>query len=176
MKVAQVDAALGKARVETNHQRLVFGTNRTQDDVGAVLHAPGADVLHRIRANGQARQVALGHIRRLEHDAGVQSDQSILGSEQRVDIDFLDPALLRHQVAEADQQAFERGQVDGLSSAHAASAVKMLVRSIKSAGERGVERRQSQRAVLIDLDQLSTAPNSNTGPNCGSMLLPRISS
>ena len=91
----------------------------------------------------------------VQDDAGVERQQPLGRGQQRVDVDFLDPALLDHELAEADQQLLERGQVDRLAAAHALERLVDLGLLHHAARQGGVERRQGQRAVLEDLDQLS---------------------
>ena len=55
----------------------------------------------------------------MQDDARVESDEAIGGSEQRVDVDLFDPALLDNQLAEADDESIERIEVNGFASAHA---------------------------------------------------------
>src|ERR1035438_4225979 len=90
-EVTQIDAPLGEAFVELDHDRLVLGPDRADGHLLAVFHLPGADVLGRIGANGQLGQLVLGGLRIVQDDAGVESDQVIAGGKERVDVDLLDP-------------------------------------------------------------------------------------
>ena len=115
-----------------------------------------ADVLRRVGADGELGQILrLGDVRVVQHDAGVEGDQAVRRSEQRVDVDLLDPALLDDELAEADQQLLERGEVHRLAAADAFEGLVDLGLLHHAAGQRGVERRQGEGAVLEDLDELA---------------------
>ena len=122
-------------------------------DTGASL--PGRHVLHRIGANGGTRKLVFGRVRLVQDDAGVERDQAIGRGEQRVDVDLFDPALLDDQLAEADDQGIERVEVDGFAAAHAFERGEDLRLLHLMAGERGGERRQRERAIFLDFDELS---------------------
>ena len=85
----------------------------------------------------------------------VQRQQPLRRGEQRVDVDLLDPALLDDQVAEPDQELLERGQVHRRAAAHALERREDLGLLHHPPRQRGVERRQAQRAILEDLDELA---------------------
>ena len=94
----------------------------------------------------------------MEHDAGIERDQALRRGEQRVDVDLLDPALFDDELAEADQQLVERGEVDRRAAADALQRGEDLRPLHHPPRERRVERRQRERAILIDLDQLAARP------------------
>ena len=50
MEVAERHASLGEGTVELDQERLIFGTDRPEDDLGAILGGPGSDVLRGVRA------------------------------------------------------------------------------------------------------------------------------
>ncbi len=91
----------------------------------------------------------------MQDDARVERNQVLGRRQQRIDVDFLDPRLLDHELAEAHQQVFELGDVDGLASTNAFQRGEDLCLLHHAAGQRCVQRRQCQRAVLEDFYQLS---------------------
>src|ERR1700755_305195 len=105
--------------MQTDEQRLVFGGNRANDHVFAVFHRPGSDVLRGVGTNRGAGQLIALDIWAVDNDSGVEGKQSLGRSEERIDVDLLDPWLLGDQVAEANQQFLECGDVDGFASANA---------------------------------------------------------
>jgi len=155
MEVTQVYAALGELAVEPHHQRLVLGTNRTNQHVLAVLEFPRPGVLRRVRPDRRFRRIH--GLARVQNYTGIQRQQLLRPGEQGINVDFLDPFLFHHQVAEAHQQPFERGQVHRLAPAHTAQRAKNHGALHKPARQRGVERRQTDGAVLIHLHQLPPA-------------------
>ena len=91
----------------------------------------------------------------MHHDARIERQQPLRRRQQRVDVDLLDPRLLDHQLAEAHQQLFQRREVHRLAAAHALQRREDLGLLHHAPGQRGVQRRQRQRAVLEDFDQLA---------------------
>ncbi len=92
VEIAEIDGAVGNRLVKFHHQRLIFRSNRANEHLRAVLHGPAPDVLRRVGANGGARKLFGGNIRGVENDAGVERDDSVGRSEQRVDVDFAECA------------------------------------------------------------------------------------
>ena len=127
VQVAQIHAPLRQGLVELHHQRLVLGADGADGDLGAVLERPRSDVLRRVGADRERRQLVLGA--RSASCSTTRASSAISRSargQQRIDVDLLDPALLDDQLAEAHQQLLQRGQVDRLAAAH---ALERLVRS-----------------------------------------------
>ena len=112
-------------------------------------------VLVRVRADGEARQVRVRDLRRVEDDARVEGDDPLRRGQQRVDVDLGDARLLRDELAEPDEERGEHVLVDGLAAADALERVGDRRLPDELPGERRVERRQGQGAVLEDLDQLA---------------------
>ena len=117
-EIPQVDAALGKRRVKLRHQGLIFGTNRTDRHRRAVFQFPLPHILRRIRTDARTGQLAGLHRGIMHHHSRIQCEQMLRRRQQRINVDFLDPRLLHHELAEAHQQAFQSGQVDRLAPAH----------------------------------------------------------
>ena len=63
--------------------------------------------------------------------------------------------LFGHELAEADHEPLQRGEVHRLAAAHALQRMINLRGFHHAAGERGVERRQGQCLVLENLDELA---------------------
>ena len=105
--------------------------------------------------DGGLGQFVLGHFRAVHHHARIQRQQPLGRGQQRVDVDLLDPALLDHQLAEAHQQVFQRRQIHRLAPAHALQRGEDLGLLHQAQRQRGVQRRQRQRAVFEDFHQLS---------------------
>ena len=121
----------------------------------AVLHRPRRDVAGGIGADGSLGHLVQRDFGAVHHHARVERDQAVRRGQQRIDVDFLDPALLGHQRAEAHQEHFERGQIHRLAAAHAFQRLVDLGLLHHAPRQRGVQRRQAERAVLEDLDQLA---------------------
>ena len=136
-------------------QRLVLGADGADRDVRAVLELPGDYILRRVGADGEPGQFVLGGLWVVQDHPGVERDEVIGGGEQRVDVDFLDPRLLGHELAEADHDFFERGEVHRLAAAHAFERVIDLGALHHAAGQGGVERGQGEGLVLEHLDELA---------------------
>ena len=81
-----------------------------------------ADVLARVRADGEPRQLVLGHVGVVQHDPRVERDEPLRRGEQRVDVDLADPALLDDELAEPDEQLLEGVEVDRRRPADALQA------------------------------------------------------
>src|ERR1035437_8428869 len=69
-------------------------------------------------------------------------------------VNFLDPRLLNHELAEAHQEICQRRLIDGLASANSFQRFEDVGLLHHPQGERGIQRRQGQGAVFKDLDQL----------------------
>ena len=114
--------------MKSRHQRLVLGTNRPNGHLVPFLSVHRRRIA-RVGPNRERRQ-RVGEVRRMQHDAGIERDQPLRRDEQRVDVDLLDPALFDDELAEANQQLVERGEVDRRAARTPCSATKILVCSI----------------------------------------------
>ena len=149
--------------MEGDDQRFVLGTDGPDEHARARAGLPGRRILDWIRANGRTGELVFGGIGLLQHDARVERDEAIGGSEQRVDVDLFDPALLDDQLAEADDESIEGIEVDGFAAAHAFERGEDLRLLHLMAGERGGERRQRQGAIFPDLDELAAGSKQENG-------------
>ena len=95
------------------------------------------------------------HVEAVNHDPRVERQQPLRRSQQRVDVDFLDPALLDNQLAEAHQQLFQRGDIDRRATANSFQRGEDFGLLHQAPRQGGVQRRQRQGAVLEDFDQLA---------------------
>ena len=75
--------------------------------------------------------------------------------EQGVDVDLLDPGLLDDQLAEPHQELLQGREVDRLAAADALQGRVDPGLLHHPPGQGRVQRRQGQRAVLEDLDELA---------------------
>ncbi len=157
LEVAQVHRALAELLVELDHQRLVLGTDGADGDPLAVLHRPSGHV-HGPGRDGwpsaEARSSATLWL--VHHHPRIEREQALGGGQQRVDVDLLDRRVLDDQVAEANHQLFQRRHVHRFASAHALQRFVDAGLLHHAPGQRGVQRRQRQRAVLEDLHQLAS--------------------
>ena len=62
-EVAEVNAAFRKSLVKLHHQRLVFGSNGSDQDRRAVLQFPSSYISGRIRTDGELGKFFFAHIR-----------------------------------------------------------------------------------------------------------------
>ena len=65
---------------------------------------------------GDRRQIGFACLWIVQDHARIERDDLFRRNEQRIDVDFLNPALFDDQLAEAHQQVFQRGQIDRLAS------------------------------------------------------------
>ena len=91
----------------------------------------------------------------MDDDTRIKGQQPITVGEQRVDIDLLDPRLLDNQPAEAHQQLLERS-VSGLDAPAPLQGGENPGLFHHPPRQRSVQRRQSQRAVPVNVGQLSS--------------------
>ena len=119
---------------------------------------------------------ASSYFRTVDDHARIERQQPIRRSQERVDVELLDPGLLDDQMAEAHEKLFKSREVNRPAAAHAFERSDDPGLFHHPPGQRSVERRQTKRSVLEHLDELPPVPKSSTGPNCGSRLLPMMSS
>src|ERR1017187_2630833 len=154
MKIAEGHALFGQGMVEVHHQWLILGTNGTDDNRRAVLHIGRAAVLSWIGSNRELRQAVFGHARLMQHHARVKRDQPLGRREQRIYVDFLDPALFNHELAETNQQLLQCREINRRSPAYTFQGREDARALHPAARERDIQRRQGQRPVLENLHQL----------------------
>ena len=141
--------------MELDHQRLVLRADRPDRDGRAVAQLPRGDVLRRIRPDRERREVFVAKLRAVENDARVERHEVAAADVERVDVDLLDPALLDDEVAEAHEQLVEAREIDRGAATHAVERGEDARLLHHPARKRGVERRQSERAVFEDFDEFS---------------------
>src|ERR1019366_4369373 len=154
-EVTVINTFFRQRLVELHQQWLVFGTDRAGGDRRLVFQFPRHDILHRIRPDGRLGQLVLRRFRIVQHDARIERKNSFRRDEQRIDVNLRDPRLLDDELAEAHEQLFERGDVRGLASAHAFERGENFGAFHHAARQRRVQRRQTKRAVLENLDELA---------------------
>ena len=109
------------------------------------------------RVGPDGRFGRMHHFARVQNHAGVQRQQLLRPGQQRINVDFLDPFLFHHQIAEAHQQPFERGEIHWFAASHTLQRAKDHGALDQPASQRGIERRQTDGPVFIHLHQLSAA-------------------
>ena len=67
------------------------------------------------------------------------------------------------ELAEVNEELFQRGKVNGLAATHSLERAEDFGLLHQSARERGIERRQTERAVLEDLDKLTASAEQQHG-------------
>src|SRR5262249_25895799 len=72
MEVAEINAAVGELVMELNHQRLIIWTDWTQRELRAISRLPLSNILQGIWPNSRTRQLRIGNIRRMQHNAGIE--------------------------------------------------------------------------------------------------------
>src|SRR5450756_1596356 len=155
LEVAVVNALLGQRLMEFDHQRLILGPDRADGHRCLVLQFPRSDILHWIRTDGRAREFVFRRLQIVQYDAGIEREDAFGGDEQGIDVDLGDPRLLDDELAEADHQLFESGDVHGLASTYALQRPENFCALHHAPGKRAVQRGQSQRAVLVYFDKLA---------------------
>ena len=146
-----------------HHQRFVFGTNWPDDDWSLVFQFPRRDVLHRIRADGRPWQFVFRRFQVVQNDARVERENPLRRNEQRIDVNFRDPRLFNDKLAEADEQMFEFRDVRRFAPAHALERGENFCAFHHAPRERGVERRQTERAVLENFHELAARSEKQNG-------------
>src|SRR6266699_2767753 len=104
--------------MKIHQQGFVLGTNWTYRDTASIVERNLLFVSRRIRPDRELGQLRAGGVRSVYDHSCIQSDQAFVRRQQRIDVDFLDPALLGNQSAEFDQQVLETCEVDRFSSPH----------------------------------------------------------
>ncbi len=141
--------------MEFCHRGFVFGTDRPDQNLRSILHRPRRNILHWVGPDRGTRQLILGHLRVLQHDARVERKNFLRRGQKGIDVHFLDPRLLDNQPAEANQNIFERGHIHRRAPAHSLQCSKNSRLLHQSRRKRRIERRERQGPVAIDLDKLS---------------------
>ena len=90
----------------------------------------------------------------MNHHARVERQQPLGRGQQRIDVDFLNPRLFDDQFAEAHHQGFQGQQIHWLAPADALQGLEYLGLLHHAQGQSAVQRRQSQRTILENLNQL----------------------
>ena len=141
--------------MELDQQRLILGTDRPEDHLGAILGGPGSDVLRGVRADGQSREVRDAEVGSVDDHPGIQRQEPLGRGEQGIDVNLLDPLLLDDQMAEPDQELLEGSEVDRPATADSLECGVDLRLLHHPPSQGGVEQRQGQRAVLENFDELA---------------------
>src|SRR5262245_23156792 len=94
----------------------------------------------------------------MDDDARIQCEQTFRRGEQRIDVHLSDPRLIDHELGETYKQLFQGREVNGLASADALEGFVNARLLHHAAGQRRIEGRQAQGAVLENLDQLPAGP------------------
>src|SRR5262249_37596756 len=140
-EITVIDTLGRKRLMEPDHQWLVLRPDRANHHCGAILEGPGAAVLDWGRTDSRVWQLRRRSGWRVKNDAGVQRHNTFGGNQERIDINLGDPRLLDHQLAEANQQFFQGGQVDRRPAAHALERLVDAGLFHDSSSEGGIERR-----------------------------------
>ena len=130
------------------------------------------DILHRVGADGRSRQLVVGHLRVVQDNPSVKRHDTVRPGEQGIDVDFLDSGLFDDKLAEAHHQPFQRIHVHGFAPAHALQRLEDLGPLHHAPGQRGVERRQTERPILEDLDQRTAAAKEQDGTKLAVLAAP----
>jgi len=141
--------------VKPDHQRLVLGVDGAKGDGCTIAERPWSHVLDWIWTNSEPGQAPLTDLRPMQNHACIEDEQSFRRGKQWVHVDFLDPALLYHQVTEADQELLEGGQINRRAPAYPREGGEdaRLFHHVPRQGSG--ERRECQSAVAIDLHELA---------------------
>ena len=158
MEIPEIDTLLRQFLVILHDGRLVFRPDRANRYDRAVIHFRRADVLRRVRPDRELRNVALLRAFRVQHHPRVESNELLRRREQRIDIDFLDPALLRNELAEAHEQLLQRRDIARGPAAHAFERREYLGAFHHPPRQRRVQRRQAERPILEHFHQLPARP------------------
>mmetsp|Transcript_52341 Transcript_52341/g.164394 ORF Transcript_52341/g.164394 Transcript_52341/m.164394 type:complete len:469 (-) Transcript_52341:418-1824(-) len=142
-----------QALVELLEKQLVLCADRADTQPVAAARGPLVHILRRVRADGWLRQGRPVGAQVVQHHACVKGKDPLRRCQQWVDVHLLDPGLLHDNLAEAHHQLLHLRQVH-LTPATDASQRRVDLRLLHhAAGERGRQRRQAERAVLVNLDQ-----------------------
>ena len=150
--------------MKLHHERLIFRTNRPDGHRRAVFQPPLPHVLYGVRSNGGAGQLLGLHGRIMHHHARVERKQLLRCRQQRIDVDFFNPGLFHHQLAEAQQHPLESNQVHRLASPHAGQRRVDSGLLHQALSQRSVERWQRQGVVAVNFDHDSAGAKQDYGP------------
>src|SRR5579875_2803098 len=94
--------------METDKSRFIFRADRANVEHRTVLQRNLCGVLRRVRTNCRFWNFGGIGLRPVKNYSRIQRKQSFGRGKQRVYINFANPMLLENELAETDQQAFER--------------------------------------------------------------------
>ena len=60
----------------------------------------------------ETRQLIFCGGRRMKHGTGIETHCTFCGNEQRIDFDFRNPSLFDDEMTEANENVFERSEID----------------------------------------------------------------
>ena len=86
----------GPGLMKLHHQRFVFRTDGADHNLVSIAQRPGSNILHGIRTDRRLRQLIERDVAAVQDDSGIESQQTIRRSQQRVDINFRNPRLFEH--------------------------------------------------------------------------------
>ena len=162
-KVSLIHGPFGQAPVECNHLRLILGTDGAYYDLRAIKQSSRLHFVQWIGANGGTGQVGFRRVNGMQNNASVQGDQAGGPGEQRVDVNLLDPRLRNHKLAELDQQFLQLVNIHGSAAADAIECGPDPGSLHQTARQGGVQRRQSQGMVFVDLYKLASRTEEQHG-------------
>ena len=156
-EIAKLNAAIGKRLVKLDHERFVLRSNRANGHFNAADFSRD-HVLGRIRPDWRSWQIRFACLRIVQDHARIQRDDLFRRNEQRIDVDFLDPALFDDQLAEAHQQVFQCGADQSAARPRNPffSARVNLCSLHQPSRQRAIQRRKAKRAILENFDKIST--------------------
>ena len=172
VEIAQINRLFRQTLVETHQRRFILRANGANIDRCAVAQGPGGRVLNRIRADGRPGQRCRIH-GRVQHHPRIQGNQRTGGSgghglaslagEEGIDVNFLNPGLFHHQLAETHQELLQGGQVHGGPAAYPLQGFVNPGLFHHPPSQSGVERGQAQGAIAEHLHQLTAQPKQQHG-------------
>src|SRR5512132_2972711 len=158
--------AIGKRFVKFDHERLVLRPDRTNGHFNAANFSRD-HVIGRVWPDWRSREFGFAYLRIVQDHARIQRDDLFGRNEERIDVDFLNPALFDHQLAEAHQQFFQGGQIDWAASTKAQGSAVNLRSLHQSPRQGAIQRRKAERAVFENLNKISAGAEQKHRPELG---------
>mmetsp|Transcript_36144 Transcript_36144/g.103964 ORF Transcript_36144/g.103964 Transcript_36144/m.103964 type:complete len:345 (+) Transcript_36144:52-1086(+) len=142
-----------QALVELLQQRLVFRADGTDQQRLTIASGPLLHVLSGVWADGRLWEASLLGVHIVQYHTCIECQDSILRRQERIDVHFLDPGLLNHNLAETHHQLLHQHQIGWLLPSNPTQGLINLCLLHHAASQSGCQWRQTECAVLVDLDQ-----------------------
>ena len=145
------------------HLRLILRPYRSnlQPVSGAADPLPG--ILIGIRPNGWRRKLLIRNTRWVQNYSCVDRADSVLGHEQRIDVDLSNARVLDDKPAEPDEDALQQGGINRSPASNSFQRRKDFGLFHQTPRQSRIKRRQRKRAVSEDFHEFTAKAKQNNG-------------